>query len=88
MNVYICKKCQVVIEKIVGQDEELYCCNEKMEKLVANESDGIKEKHMPQTTYENNQLRVCVGEVMHPCQEEHYIAFIQLQMGSLMIRKN
>lgn len=87
MNLYVCEKCHLIIDQLAGTGEELFCCGEKLKSLQANTSDGIKEKHLPQCTYQNHQLHVNIGEVEHPMQEEHYIALVMVKMGGLVQRK-
>lgn len=50
---------------------------EGYEKLIANTTDGAKEKHVPVLKIEDDSiLFVQVGEVMHPMSEEHLISKI------------
>lgn len=86
MELYVCKSCHAVIEKIVHPEIQVWCCKKPMEKIEANSSDGAGEKHVPQTYYENGILNVTVGEVMHPMAKEHHIAFILVKAGNLQLR--
>ena len=51
---------------------------EKMVELRANDTDGAKEKHVPQVVVDGSTVHVKVGEVAHPMTPEHLIAFIVL----------
>lgn len=50
-----------------------------MKALVAGETDGAAEKHVPVYTVEGNKVHVTVGSVEHPMQPEHYIEWIAIQ---------
>ena len=49
-----------------------------MVELRANDTDGAKEKHVPQVVVDGATVHVKVGEVAHPMTPEHLIAFIVL----------
>lgn len=55
-----------------------------LKELTANTTDAAQEKHVPVVDIEGNQVKVSVGSVMHPMQEEHYITgiFIETKLGS------
>ncbi len=55
------------------------CCGEPMQELRANETDGAKEKHVPDVKVVDGIVKVQVGSVAHPMLEEHYITFIALE---------
>jgi len=59
----------------------LSCCGQPMTKLVANTSDGAKEKHVPDITKENGKVKVQIGSTIHPMTEEHHIEWIGLYTG-------
>lgn len=86
MNLYECKKCGLVIEKLSGSEEKLMCGNETFEKMIANTQDGAYEKHMPTAKYQDGKLEVFVGEVMHPMEENHYISFVQVILPHQTLR--
>ncbi len=46
--------------------------------MRANDTDGAKEKHVPQVVVDGSTVHVKVGEVAHPMTPEHLIAFIVL----------
>ena len=47
--------------------------------IKANTEDGAKEKHVPEFRISDGEIEVCVGSVLHPMSEEHYIEFIALE---------
>ena len=76
-----CNKCGELVEEIVPCEMEgcnIKCCNEDMVKLIANEADGAKEKHVPVYEKVEDEIIVKVGEVPHPMAKEHYIMWIAM----------
>lgn len=51
----------------------ILCYGEKMKELIAGESDGVAEKHVPEYKVKGNVVNVNVGFVDHPMVEEHWI---------------
>ncbi len=88
MTFYVCEKCGLVIEKICGPDEKMMCCHEEMEKLSANTKEAATEKHMPTVEFEKGQLKVCVGENIHPMESGHFISFIQVELDQQILRQH
>jgi len=74
-----CNKCGNFLGLINNTGEKLVCCEEKMQELKANTSDGVSEKHVPEINITNDTVTVKVGSVLHPMGEEHHIEFIYLQ---------
>ena len=73
---YICKHCGNIIGMIQDSGVPVVCCGEKMTPLVANTTDGAKEKHVPFVEIDGNTINVKVGSVEHPMTEEHSIQWI------------
>ena len=77
ISLYVCKKCGNLIEVLNDNPTlKLNCCNEEMQKIVANTTDAAIEKHVPVINIEGNLVYIKVGEIMHPMTEEHYIQAI------------
>ena len=77
-EIYKCNVCgNVVIVSNVGGGE-LSCCGEAMELLEPRQLDEGGVKHIPVIKKEDNKIVVEVGEVTHPMDDDHYIAFIEL----------
>ena len=71
---------QAIIEVIGGPHQENFkCCDQPMGLLLANETDGAKEKHLPQVTINGSKICVKIGEHPHPMSSEHNIQWIYLQ---------
>jgi len=75
----MCKNDGSTLTFITGDGENVTCCGEDMVQLRGNEADGAKEKHVPKVGRIEGAVRVDVGEVSHPMDEEHFIEWIYLQ---------
>ena len=79
MKFYKCMHCGNVAVKVHDAGVPLVCCGEKMKELIAGESDGAAEKHVPAYSENGGRVLVEVGSVAHPMTEEHSINFIALE---------
>jgi len=75
---YKCMKCGNIVVKPFDKCEALACCGEKMTLLTANTEDAAQEKHVPVVEV-GETIKVKVGEVAHPMEEDHWITFIALE---------
>ena len=73
-----CMHCGNVVGKVFDQGVPVVCCGENMVELHANDTDGAREKHVPQVTVDGATVTVKVGEVAHPMTEPHFITMIVL----------
>jgi superoxide reductase len=73
--------CEHIAQIIRGgsKDTTLSCCNEPMSKLIAKDSEQLREKHLPVIKKDNNKIIVAVGSIYHPMEEKHSIGFVYLQ---------
>ena len=76
---YICKKCGKMVAMVKGSSCDTFCCGEAMSEIIPGESDGAREKHVPQYIVEDGKVKVKVGEVEHPMTEAHYIEWVMLE---------
>ena len=78
-EIYKCSVCGNMVEVVHASVGELSCCGKPMHKMVAGETDGAAEKHVPviEKTSDGSTL-VKVGSVPHPTTPEHHIEFIEL----------
>ena len=78
-GIYKCNVCGNVVSVIEAHDGELVCCGQQMVLLEAKtkEQEG-EEKHVPVVEIEGNNVKVKVGSVPHPMEEDHYIELIQI----------
>ena len=86
-QVYKCNVCGNIVEVLHEGDGELVCCNEPMVLLVENMVDAALEKHVPVVEKTEKGVRVSVGSVLHPMEEEHYIEWIQIIADGRSYRK-
>ncbi len=56
--------------------------------LKANTTDGATEKHIPECTFNDGVLSVCVGSVEHPMSNEHNISWILVETKDGHMFKN
>lgn len=73
-----CNHCKNIITMIEDKGVPVFCCGEKMTELHPNTTDAAGEKHVPIAVQNDREVKVSVGEVTHPMQEEHHIAWVCL----------
>lgn len=73
---YICRHCGNVIVKLEDSGVPVICCGESMQELVPGTVDAAVEKHVPEVVINEDEVKVQVGEVIHPMIPEHYISWI------------
>lgn len=78
LKFYYCTHCGNIAIKAVDNGPALKCCGEDMVELVAGSVDAATEKHVPVVERDGAVVKVTVGEVEHPMEEDHFIQFICL----------
>jgi superoxide reductase len=86
-QVYKCKICGNIVEVLHGGKGQLVCCNKPMELLAENTVDAALEKHVPVVEKTENGVKVKVGSVAHPMEEQHYIEWVEIISGDKVFRK-
>lgn len=76
---YLCRKCGNIVGLIHGAGVPIMCCGSEMEHLEASTENEGGEKHSPVVTAESDSVKVTVGSVPHPMDEEHRIDWVYLQ---------
>jgi superoxide reductase len=79
---YRCSICGNLVGLVNEGGGELTCHGQPMVLLIANTSDGAKEKHIPVGSREGTTLHVVVGSIAHPMLETHYIQWICVAQGN------
>lgn len=79
MKFYRCEHCGNIIAMVEDKGVPVFCCGQKMTKIVPGTVDASREKHVPVYTVENNKVQVTVGAAEHPMIPEHYIEWIALE---------
>jgi len=88
MGVYKCEHCGNIVEVLVEGAAPIVCCGEKMVFMEEKTADHSVEKHVPFVEETENGYKVKVGEnTAHPMAEGHYIQWIELVAGDLILRK-
>lgn len=89
-KLFKCSQCHALFEVLTEcecPDGKLHCnefvCNE----VIAGSVDASKEKHVPVIEQSGTGIRVAVGSDPHPMTPEHYIMWIEVSDGSMMMRK-
>jgi len=78
-GIYKCEICGNVVSVLDAHDGTLVCCGKEMVLLKEHgKEDEGKEKHVPVVEIGEGTVRVKVGSVPHPMEENHYIGLIQL----------
>lgn len=75
----MCEKCKNILEVVKESGETVICCDEKMKEIIPGTVEASKEKHIPVYNITGNKVKVTVGEIEHPMQQEHYIEWISVQ---------
>ena len=81
-----CQVCGTAAELLYESDGNLVCCGEEMRELEAGTTDAAKEKHVPEVKREGNEVKVQVGSVPHPMEDDHYIVLITCVQGNKVQR--
>ena len=77
-EIFRCNICGHIIEVLREGAGELVCCNQPMEKLQPKTEDTGQEKHVPVIEKTDDGVRVRVGSIPHPMEQEHHIEWIQV----------
>ncbi|MBU0671119.1 desulfoferrodoxin [Patescibacteria group bacterium] len=86
-QVYKCEVCGNIVEMLHEGVGELVCCGQPMNLQKENTVDAAKEKHVPVIEKTDKGVKVKIGEVPHPMEEEHYIEWIQIIADGKTFRK-
>ncbi|NOZ76276.1 MAG: desulfoferrodoxin [Euryarchaeota archaeon] len=85
-QVYRCSVCGNVVEVLHVGGGELVCCGQPMDLQEENTVDAALEKHVPVVEETATGVRVKVGSVPHPMEEEHHIQWIEVSAGGRVYR--
>jgi superoxide reductase len=86
-EIYRCNKCGNIVEVLHAGQGELVCCGEPMELLEERTKDEGQEKHVPVIENTENGIKVKVGSVAHPMEENHHIEFIEILADGRVYRR-
>jgi superoxide reductase len=77
-QVYKCPVCGNIVEVLHTGEGELVCCGQPMELMTAKNNDEGQEKHVPVIGKTDQGIKITVGSVEHPMEDQHYIEWIEL----------
>ncbi len=77
-QVYKCPVCGNIVEVAHVGGGELVCCQKPMIAMPELNHDAGEEKHVPVITPVENGVKVHIGSIDHPMQEDHYIERIEV----------
>jgi len=78
LQVYKCGVCGNIVEVLHGGAGDLVCCGQPMENLTAKTADQGMEKHVPVIEKANGGIKVKIGSVPHPMEQDHDIEWIEV----------
>jgi len=88
LQVYKCGVCGNIVEVVFAGQGKPSCCGEPMELLEEKSKDQGMEKHVPVIEKTDTGVKVKIGAVPHPMEDEHHIAFVELVCGCGVNRIN
>ncbi|MBW7996351.1 MAG: desulfoferrodoxin [Candidatus Glassbacteria bacterium] len=86
-EIYKCRDESMMVEVVIDGQGEFLLHGKPMEKLTENTQDAAREKHVPEIEKIAGGYRVTVGSVEHPMEESHFIQWIELLAGDLVMRR-
>jgi superoxide reductase len=78
LQVYRCEVCGNMTEVIRVGGGTMVCCGQHMTLMREGMVDAAKEKHVPVIEKVDGGVKVKVGSVPHPMQEDHHIEWIEV----------
>ena len=83
-QIYKCNYCKNIVEVLHSGVGELVCCEKPMELLEEKDKDKGLEKHVPviKELSDNSGVKIKVGEIDHPMENDHYIEWIEVAVDS------
>lgn len=87
LQIYKCEICGNIVEVLHEGQGELVCCGQPMVLLPEKTEDQGNEKHVPVIERTEKGVKVKVGAVTHPMEENHYIEWIEVIADGRAYRK-
>jgi len=87
LEIYKCEVCGNIVEVLHSGKGQLVCCGQPMKLLEEKTEEQGKEKHLPVTEKTDKGINVKIGSVLHPMEEKHYIAWMEVVMKDGVTRK-
>ncbi len=86
-QVYRCDVCDNIVSVLSAGAGNLVCCEVPMKVLQEKHSEDGAIKHMPIIEKLDGAVKVKVGEVPHPMEENHHIEWVELTIGDQVFMK-
>ena len=86
-KIYKCSICGNIVELLHDGRSELVCCGKPMELLAEKIADKGMEKHVPVSEKTGSGIRIKIGSVEHPMEENHYIEWVELSFDGKSEKK-
>ncbi|MCD6414282.1 MAG: desulfoferrodoxin [Candidatus Diapherotrites archaeon] len=87
LRVYKCEICGNIVEVMHSGAGELVCCGQPMKLLDEKTGEEGLEKHVPVIEKTETGVKVKVGSIPHPMEENHYIEWIEIIADGKAYRK-
>lgn len=86
-QVYRCNICGNIVDVLHAGVGKLVCCGQEMQLLEERSTDSGSEKHVPIVEKTDNGVKVKVGSIPHPMEENHFIEWIEITADGRIYRK-
>jgi len=87
-QIYKCSVCGDIVEVLSAGEGSFTCCGKPMELLTEKTEDEGKEKHVPVIEKENGKIKIKIGSIPHPMEENHFIQWIEVIADGKVYRQN
>jgi superoxide reductase len=87
-QIYKCDVCGNVVEVLHDGVGTLVCCNQNMTLQEEHNQDAGLEKHVPVIEENANIVKVKIGSVDHPMENDHFIEWIELCVDGKVYRQH
>ena len=84
-GIYKCDICGNVVSMVLAKEPNVVCCGQEMTLQEPKTEEEGNEKHVPIMEIDGNRVKVKVGSVPHPMEENHFIVFIRLMKDGKLI---
>jgi len=86
-EVYRCNICGNIVEVLHLGTGKLICCENQMELLKEKEEGTGSEKHLPVLEETDKGIKIKVGSLPHPMEDNHCIEWVEVIADNKIYRK-
>ncbi len=87
-QIYKCNICGNIVEVLHTGAGELVCCGQPMELLKEKTEYEGNEKHVPVIEETETGVKVKVGSIPHPMEDNHYIEWVEIIADGKICREH